>query len=227
MEKLVVLSGAGVSQESGLDTFRDKGGIWEEHQIEDVATPEAFQKDPAMVLHFYNKRRQQLLASKPNEAHRYIAALEQYFDVTVITQNIDNFHEQAGSSNVIHLHGELLKSKSVKNPDKIYDQTDDIKLGDRDKNGDQLRPHVVWFGEAVPMIPVAMEICKKADIALVIGTSLQVYPAAGLINDVPKNTKIYLIDPDPQVQAAENLEIITDKAVSGMKKLYNQLIQSE
>ena len=227
MDKLVVLSGAGVSQESGLHTFRDQGGLWENHSIEEVATPQAFEKNPEKVLNFYNQRRRQLLESKPNEAHQYIAALEQYFDVTVITQNVDNFHEQAGSSNVMHLHGELLKSKSVKNSDKIYDQTDDIKLGDRDKNGDQLRPHVVWFGEAVPMIPVAMEICKKADIALVIGTSLQVYPAAGLINDVPKNTKIYLIDPDPQVQAAENLEIITDKAVSGMKKLYNQLIQSE
>ena len=227
MDKLVVLSGAGVSQESGLHTFRDQGGLWENHSIEEVATPQAFEKNPEKVLNFYNQRRRQLLESKPNEAHQYIAALEQYFDVTVITQNVDNFHEQAGSSNVIHLHGELLKSKSVKNSDKIYDQTEDIKLGDRDKNGDQLRPHVVWFGEAVPMIPVAMEICKKADIALVIGTSLQVYPAAGLINDVPKNTKIYLIDPDPQVQAAENLEIITDKAVSGMKKLYNQLIQSE
>ena len=227
MDKLVVLSGAGVSQESGLHTFRDQGGLWENHSIEEVATPQAFEKNPEKVLNFYNQRRRQLLESKPNEAHQYIAALEQYFDVTVITQNVDNFHEQAGSSNVMHLHGELLKSKSVKNSDKIYDQTEDIKLGDRDKNGDQLRPHVVWFGEAVPMIPVAMEICKKADIALVIGTSLQVYPAAGLINDVPKNTKIYLIDPDPQVQAAENLEIITDKAVSGMKKLYNQLIQSE
>jgi len=227
MDKLVVLSGAGVSQESGLSTFRDQGGLWENHSIEEVATPQAFEKNPEKVLNFYNQRRRQLLESKPNEAHQYIAALEQYFDVTVITQNVDNFHEQAGSSNVMHLHGELLKSKSVKNSDKIYDQTEDIKLGDRDKNGDQLRPHVVWFGEAVPMIPVAMEICKKADIALVIGTSLQVYPAAGLINDVPKNTKIYLIDPDPQVQAAENLEIITDKAVSGMKKLYNQLIQSE
>ena len=227
MDKLVVLSGAGVSQESGLHTFRDQGGLWENHSIEEVATPQAFEKNPEKVLNFYNQRRRQLLESKPNEAHQHIAALEQYFDVTVITQNVDNFHEQAGSSNVMHLHGELLKSKSVKNSDKIYDQTEDIKLGDRDKNGDQLRPHVVWFGEAVPMIPVAMEICKKADIALVIGTSLQVYPAAGLINDVPKNTKIYLIDPDPQVQAAENLEIITDKAVSGMKKLYNQLIQSE
>jgi NAD-dependent deacetylase len=227
MDKLVVLSGAGVSQESGLTTFRDQGGLWENHSIEEVATPQAFEKDPEKVLNFYNQRRRQLLESKPNEAHQYIAALEQYFDVTVITQNVDNFHEQAGSSDVIHLHGELLKSKSFKNHDKIYDQMDDINLGDTDENGDQLRPHVVWFGEAVPMIPVAMEVCQKADIALVIGTSLQVYPAAGLIDDVPATAKIYLIDPDPQIQATENLEIISDKAVSGMKKLYNRLTKSE
>lgn len=226
MNKLVVLSGAGVSQESGLHTFRDQGGLWENHSIEEVATPDAFKKDPKKVLHFYNQRRRQLLESKPNEAHQYIAALEQYFDVTVITQNVDNFHEQAGSSHVLHLHGELLKSKSVKNPDKIYDQTDDINLGDTDENGNQLRPHVVWFGEAVPMIPVAMEICQKADLALVIGTSLQVYPAAGLMDDVPENAKIYLIDPNPQVQATENLEIIPDKAVKGMKKLYDRLTKT-
>ncbi len=226
MNKLVVLSGAGVSQESGLHTFRDQGGLWENHSIEEVATPDAFKKDPKKVLHFYNQRRRQLLESKPNEAHQYIAALEQYFDVTVITQNVDNFHEQAGSSHVLHLHGELLKSKSVKNPDKIYNQTDDINLGDTDENGNQLRPHVVWFGEAVPMIPVAMEICQKADLALVIGTSLQVYPAAGLMDDVPENPKIYLIDPNPQVQATGNLEIIPDKAVKGMKKLYDRLTKT-
>lgn len=226
MNKLVVLSGAGVSQESGLHTFRDQGGLWENHSIEEVATPDAFKKDPKKVLHFYNQRRRQLLESKPNEAHQYIAALEQYFDVTVITQNVDNFHEQARSSHVLHLHGELLKSKSVKNPDKIYDQTDDINLGDTDENGNQLRPHVVWFGEAVPMIPVAMEICQKADLALVIGTSLQVYPAAGLMDDVPENAKIYLIDPNPQVQATGNLEIIPDKAVKGMKKLYDRLTKT-
>ena len=227
MDKLVVLSGAGVSQESGLDTFRDKGGIWENHNIEDVATPQAFEKDPEKVLDFYNKRRRQLLELRPNQAHEYIAGLENYFDVTVITQNIDNFHEQAGSSDVIHLHGELLKSKSVNDPDKIYDQKSDIKLGDTDDQGSQIRPHVVWFGEAVPMMSVAMDICQKADLALVIGTSLQVYPAAGLLDDLPKDTKVYLIDPDPQVQPAENLEIIQDKAVNGMKKLYDRLTRSE
>ncbi len=223
MKKLVVLSGAGISQESGLSTFRDKGGLWEEHSIEEVATPEAFEKNPEKVLDFYNQRRRQLLRSKPNDAHRYLAALEQFYDTTIITQNIDNFHEQAGSKNVVHLHGELLKSKSVNDPEKIYEQKDDIHLGDTDENEDQLRPHVVWFGEAVPMIPVAAGICAQADIAIVIGTSLQVYPAAGLMDELPENAQIHLIDPDPQVRPGKHLEIIKDKAVHGMKTLYNKL----
>ena len=223
MKKLVVLSGAGISQESGLSTFRDKGGIWEEHSIEEVATPEAFEKNPEKVLDFYNQRRRQLLRSKPNDAHRYLAALEKFYDTTIITQNIDNFHEQAGSKNVVHLHGELLKSKSVNDPEKIYEQKDDIHLGDTDENGDQLRPHVVWFGEAVPMIPVAAGICAQADIAIVIGTSLQVYPAAGLMDELPEKARIHLIDPDPQVRPGKHLEIIKDKAVQGMKTLYNKL----
>lgn len=223
-KKLVVLTGAGISQESGLKTFRDQGGLWENHNIEDVATPEAFQKNPELVLSFYNQRRKQLLEAEPNEAHKLLADLEQYYDVTIITQNVDDFHERAGSQDVIHLHGELLKSRSIINPDKIYDQKKDILIGDTDENGHQLRPHVVWFGEAVAMIPYAMNICKIADTALVIGTSLQVYPAAGLINDVPDNAMIYLIDPNPQVEAGANLKIIKDKAVNGMKSLYNQLI---
>ncbi|MDR9448363.1 MAG: Sir2 family NAD-dependent protein deacetylase [Psychroflexus sp.] len=223
-KKLVVLTGAGISQESGLKTFRDQGGLWENHNIEDVATPEAFQKNPELVLSFYNQRRKQLLEAEPNEAHKLLADLEQYYDLTIITQNVDDFHERAGSQHVIHLHGELLKSRSIINPDKIYDQKKDILIGDTDENGHQLRPHVVWFGEAVAMIPYAMNICKIADTALVIGTSLQVYPAAGLINDVPDNAMIYLIDPNPQVEAGANLKIIKDKAVSGMKSLYNQLI---
>lgn len=223
-KKLVVLTGAGISQESGLKTFRDQGGLWENHNIEDVATPEAFQKNPELVLSFYNQRRKQLLEAEPNEAHKLLADLEQYYDVTIITQNVDDFHERAGSQHVVHLHGELLKSRSIINPDKIYDQKKDILIGDTDENGHQLRPHVVWFGEAVPMIPYAMNICKIADKALVIGTSLQVYPAAGLINDVPDNAMIYLIDPNPQVEAGANLKIIKDKAVNGMKSLYNQLI---
>lgn len=223
MKKLVVLSGAGISQESGLSTFRDKGGLWEEHSIEEVATPEAFEKNPEKVLDFYNKRRRQLLRSEPNDAHRYLAALAQYYDTTIITQNIDNFHEQAGSEHVVHLHGELLRSRSVRDPENTYEQKDDIHLGDTDENGDQLRPHVVWFGEAVPMIPVAVEICAQADIAIVIGTSLQVYPAAGLIDELPENAHIYLIDPDPQVKPSKNLEIIKDKAVNGMKTLYKKL----
>lgn len=223
MKKLVVLSGAGISQESGLSTFRDKGGLWEEHSIEEVATPEAFKKNPEKVLDFYNKRRRQLLRSEPNDAHRYLAALEQYYDTSIITQNIDNFHEQAGSEHVVHLHGELQRSRSVRDPENTYEQKDDIHLGDTDENGDQLRPHVVWFGEAVPMIPVAVEICAQADIAIVIGTSLQVYPAAGLIDELPENAHIYLIDPDPQVKPGKNLEIIKDKAVNGMKTLYEKL----
>ncbi|RZJ99131.1 MAG: NAD-dependent deacylase, partial [Flavobacterium sp.] len=196
-KKLVVLSGAGISAESGIQTFRDSNGLWEGHDIMEVASPEGFRKNPDLVLDFYNKRRRQLLTVNPNEAHSILAELENHFDVQIITQNVDDLHERAGSSNVLHLHGELLKVRSTRNPEYILDWKTDLTLNDKDKNGFSLRPHIVWFGEEVPALETAIEITQRADIFLVIGTSLQVYPAAGLIDFVPKNSKIYYIDPKP------------------------------
>ncbi len=196
-KKLVVLTGAGMSAESGISTFRDSGGLWDKYKIEEVATPEAFQQNPELVLEFYNQRRKQLGEVEPNKGHKTLARLQEKFDVQIITQNVDNLHERAGSKNVLHLHGELTKVRSVKYPNLIYDiGTKPIKLGDTCDKGAQLRPHIVWFGEAVPAIEQAAELVGKADIFVVIGTSLNVYPAAGLVSytqtDIPK----FLIDPN-------------------------------
>ena len=197
-KKLVVLTGAGMSAESGIATFRDSGGLWDQYPVEQVATPEGFEADPELVLNFYNMRRRELLKAKPNEGHRMLAELENDFDVHIITQNIDNLHEQAGSSRVLHLHGELMKARSTGDDSLIYDIDPlhcDIRLGDLCEKGFQLRPHIVWFGEAVPLIPEAEEITHGADIFVIIGTSLNVYPAAGLLNEVKRNIPVYLIDP--------------------------------
>ena len=197
-KKLVVLTGAGMSAESGIVTFRDSGGLWDQYPVEQVATPEGFEADPELVLNFYNMRRRELLKAKPNEGHRMLAELENDFDVHIITQNIDNLHEQAGSSRVLHLHGELMKARSTGDDSLIYDIDPlhcDIRLGDLCEKGFQLRPHIVWFGEAVPLIPEAEEITHGADIFVIIGTSLNVYPAAGLLNEVKRNIPVYLIDP--------------------------------
>ena len=198
MQKLVVLSGAGISAESGLSTFRDNGGLWDEYNVYKVATPEAWEANPELVLEFYNKRRKQMISVQPNVAHKEIAALEEKFIVNVITQNIDDLHERAGSSKILHLHGELINARSSKNAHykkRLSKENIEIKLGDLCPEGRQLRPDVVWFGEAVPAIDTAIDIAKKADTLLIIGTSLQVYPAASLVMYVPQHCKIFVIDP--------------------------------
>lgn len=225
MKKIVVLTGAGVSAESGIKTFRDTDGLWEGHDIHDVATPEAWQLNPKLVLDFYNQRRKQLLSVKPNSAHEILVLLEKIYDVTIITQNIDDLHERAGSSKVIHLHGELRKVRSTKDKSIIYQWDHDLKLGDYCDLKSQLRPHIVWFGEDVPKLSLAEEITHKADILLIIGTSMQVYPAANLIYHIKENTPIYFIDPKPNINENQfkNLTIISKTATKGMELLYSLL----
>ena len=223
MKHIVVLTGAGMSAESGLKTFRDADGLWEGHDVYEVATPEGFQANPELVLEFYNQRRRQLLTVEPNSAHFDLATLEKDYKVSIITQNVDDLHERAGSSNVIHLHGELLKSRNVVDDLAVFDCSDDIKVGDTCPNGHQLRPHIVWFGEAVPMIEKAVEICETADILLIIGTSMQVYPAAGLMHYVPKDIPIYLIDPRPAMESKGKLTVISENATVGMRKVIELL----
>ena len=224
MKKLVVLSGAGMSQESGLKTFRDMGGIWEQYDVTEVATPEAWQRDPELVLRFYNERRKQLFDAKPNRGHRGIAELEKWFEVHVVTQNVDNLHEQAGSKKVTHLHGELMKARSTLDSYLIYELDNwELKLGDCCEKGSQLRPHIVWFGEAVPEIPNAIGIVQQADILVVIGTSLAVYPAASLVNYVRKGTPIFVIDPGKPEVYQENVTYIEKKAEIGVELLKTEL----
>ena len=227
MKKLVVLSGAGISAESGIKTFRDADGLWEGHDIMEVASPIGFAKNPGLVLDFYNKRRAQLLEVQPNQAHSILAELQNEFDIHIITQNVDDLHERAGSNNVIHLHGELLKARSVYNEQIILDWKTDLFLGDVDQFGNQLRPHIVWFGEEVPAMEKALEIVEQADILVVIGTSLQVYPAAGLINYVNQNIPVYYIDPKPATiyDLPNPLEVIPLSATEGMKILKDLLIR--
>lgn len=226
MKKLVVLSGAGISAESGIKTFRDSDGLWENYRVEDVATPEAWRRDPLLVLEFYNQRRKQALSSEPNEAHRILADLQDYFDVQIITQNVDNLHERAGNKKVLHLHGELFKVRSTTNPELIYELDGwELKAGDLCDEGSQLRPHIVWFGEEVPAMVEALPMCEEADIFVVVGTSLQVYPAAGLIDYVFSNVPIYVIDPQsPKVSRRKNVTYIQEKASTGMQILRNQLL---
>jgi NAD-dependent deacetylase len=217
--KLVVLSGAGISAESGIKTFRDSNGLWEEYNVEDVATPEGWAKNNALVLEFYNKRRKQAQGAKPNKAHYALAELEEKFDVHIITQNVDNLHERAGSTKVLHLHGELMKSRSTINPKLIYDiKGTELNLGDTCEMGSQLRPHIVWFGEAVPEMTNAYFIAQHADIFMVIGTSMLVYPAASLIDYVNSHIPKYLIDPnDVNLSGIDNLTVIKEKATKGME----------
>lgn len=227
MKKLVVFTGAGISQESGLKTFRDTGGLWEEYDIMEVATPEAWDANPALVLEFYNKRREQALMAEPNDAHKIISKLEKDFDVHVITQNIDDLHERAGSKNVLHLHGEITKARSVIT-DEIYTiGNKTIELNDLCKDGHQLRPHIVWFGEDVPNMIIAQEIVKTADILLIIGTSLNVYPAAGLVHSTTDRCKKYLIDPSDELKtkSIKNLTVINKKATEGMQDFYDLITQ--
>lgn len=228
-KRLVVLSGAGVSAESGISTFRDSGGLWEKHRIEDVATPDGWLRNPQLVLDFYNTRRRELLTAIPNGGHTGLASLENDFDVRIITQNVDNLHERAGSSKVLHLHGELMKARSSKNPDLITELTPpdcDIRLGDLATDGSQLRPFIVWFNEAVPMIEPAMEWASEADIFVIIGTSLNVYPAAGLLHYVPHNAPVYQIDPNEvSLPNNRNITVIRQGATQGVMTLREMLLQ--
>jgi NAD-dependent deacetylase len=225
-KKVVALTGAGISAESGLKTFRDSDGLWEEYRIEEVATYDAWMRNPALVLEFYNKRRSQLGTVSPNAAHLALVKLEQQFDVQIITQNVDDLHERAGSSRILHLHGQLTKVRSTRYPELVTDiGYNDIKPGDLCKKGFQLRPHIVWFGEAVPLIEDAAELTQLADILLVIGTSMAVYPAAGLVHYVKPGVPIYLIDPGSlQVHGIPNLTFIQEKAGIGVPRLVDQLL---
>ena len=225
-QKIVVLSGAGISAESGIPTFRASDGLWENHRIEDVATPEGWQKNQALVQDFYNQRRKQALSVLPNAGHLALVKLEAKYDVTIITQNVDNLHEKAGSSHVIHLHGELFKSRSSVDESLIYDiEGWEIKAGDYCEKGSQLRPHIVWFGEAVPMMDIALEITNEADIFIVVGTSLNVYPAAGLVYIVEDNVPIYVVDPfTPEMQKRPNVTFIAEPATTGLTKLAEELL---
>lgn len=227
MKKIVVLSGAGISAESGISTFRDANGLWENHRIEDVASPEGFAKNPELVMTFYNLRRRQLKDVLPNKAHKILAELEQYFEVYIITQNVDNLHERAGSTNVIHLHGELNKVRPVNGFYPILQWEDDLEIGDTDDSGNQLRPHIVWFGEMVPEMENAQNLVEKADIFIVVGTSMQVYPAAGLIHDVPKNCQIYVIDPHLDNRYTRNENFLAMTAVEGMSILKEKLLKNQ
>jgi NAD-dependent deacetylase len=226
MKKVVVLSGAGVSAESGIKTFRDSGGLWEGHDVMEVASPEGWHTNPELVLDFYNQRRKNALNASPNDGHLIIAELEEYFKVSVITQNIDNLHEKAGSSHVVHLHGELFKSRSTVDPSLVYNiEGAELNLGDTCEKGSQLRPHIVWFGEMVPMMEVAVEEVITADIFIVIGTSLQVYPAAGLLEYARSSTPIYVIDPNmPNISHRSSLHLIEEVGSIGMKIVKQQLI---
>lgn len=216
---IVILTGAGMSAESGIKTFRDENGLWEGHDVMEVASPEGFKRNPELVLDFYNKRRKQLKEVEPNQAHKDIAALENKYEVTIITQNVDDLHERAGSTNVVHLHGELRKIRSSGNEKDVKDWMDDINVGDLCAKGHQLRPHIVWFGEAVPMIEKAVEICYTADILVIIGTSMQVYPAASLMDYVPSKTPIFYIDPKPAIKNSGKVNVIPKTATEGLKEL--------
>lgn len=224
-KKLVVLTGAGISAESGLKTFRDADGLWEGYDINEVATATAWRRNPALVLEFYNLRREGVKQAEPNTAHHILAELQSHYDVTVITQNIDDLHERAGSNNIIHLHGEILKMRSEKNPELIYPIEKNIELGDRAEDGAQLRPHIVWFEEPVPMIEHAALVTKQADIFLIVGTSLAVYPAAALINYAPWPIPKFIVDKKiPYTSSLYNLTAIEKTAVDGMLELKSQLV---
>lgn len=224
-KKLVVLTGAGISAESGIDTFRGAGGLWEGHDVTKVASPEGWAENQSLVLDFYNKRRKAVVEAEPNQAHKILAELERYYDVHIITQNIDDLHERGGSTKVLHLHGEIKKARSTVDENLIYEMEGwEIKEGDLCEKGSQLRPHIVWFGEMVPMIEPAARITAEADILLVVGTSLQVYPAAGLIHQVSQDVPIYVVDPStPEYYGSNQVTAIAKSAVEGMKELFEKL----
>ncbi|WP_373780240.1 NAD-dependent deacylase [Neisseria dentiae] len=224
MKKCVVLTGAGISADSGLNTFRDAGGLWEGHKVTDVCTPEAFARNPKLVLDFYNMRRRQANEAQPNAAHQALVRLEAHYRVQIITQNVDNLHERAGSRRVLHLHGELNKVRSCADEREVLDWTGDLNIGHTDGKGRQLRPHIVWFGEEVPLFAQAVEEMRDADIVMVVGTSLQVYPAASLLHFAPPQAECFLVDPKPQ-QAGRAVEIVAQKAKDGVPALVDELIR--
>ena len=230
-KRIAILTGAGMSAESGLATFRDSNGLWEGHDVYAVATPEGWHADKELVLSFYNERRRQLLEAKPNKGHLLLTELEKKFDVTVITQNVDDLHERAGTSKVIHLHGELFKVRSTGYENLIYDWRKDLKIGDLCEKGYQLRPHIVWFGEAVPMLEKAIRQILLSDILLIIGTSMQVYPAAGLVHYLPPGRMIYYVDPNPNISyelsKSPFLKVISEKASSGVPILVDLLMKGD
>lgn len=225
MKKIVVLTGAGISAESGLNTFRDADGLWEGHDVTKVASPIGFANNPELVLDFYNQRRRQLLTVKPNEAHIALAKLEKNYEVTIITQNVDDLHERGGSSTILHLHGELLKVRSTQYPNLIYNWKKDLVLGDVCEKNTQLRPHIVWFGEDVPLLSKAIEITSRADILMIVGTSMQVYPAASLIH-YTKNIPIYFIDPKPNISSSsfDKLTVVAETATIGVPQVIKQYL---
>ncbi len=227
MKKIAVLTGAGMSAESGVSTFRDNNGLWENHRVEDVATPGAWKNNPELVMEFYNQRRKQLFEVEPNNGHLWLVKLEKKYNVQIVTQNVDDLHERAGSKNVLHLHGELKKVRSTIDPELVYTLDNwELKIGDKCELGSQLRPHIVWFGESVPMIENAVSVISDADILIVVGTSMAVYPAASLINYVPEDIPKYYIDPKAfQVGGVENLITINEKAGIGVPKLVSELLQ--
>lgn len=227
MQKVVVLSGAGMSAESGLKTFRDANGLWEGHDVMQVATPEGWKANQELVLRFYNERRKQLLEVLPNQGHLDLVKLEEAYDVHIITQNVDDLHERAGSSKVIHLHGELLKVRSCKNPYIVLNWKEDLKTGDLCPQGDQLRPHIVWFGEEVPLMEDAAHIVSQADYIIIIGTSMQVYPAAGLITLAQPDAEVFFIDPAPSITQKVGLTILPERATTGVKKVVDTLLSKE
>ncbi|MDH7444077.1 SIR2 family NAD-dependent protein deacylase [Aquimarina sp. 2201CG14-23] len=226
MKKVVVLTGAGISAESGIKTFRDADGLWEGHDIMEVASPIGWDKNPSLVLDFYNKRRSQLQQVTPNQAHKALVDLEKTHQVTIVTQNVDDLHERAGSSHVVHLHGELLKVRSQFDENLVLDWKTDLIIGDFCEHNSQLRPHIVWFGEEVPMLEQAIQITEQADILMIIGTSMQVYPAASLLQFAPHNTPIYFIDPKPAIAPQENLTILAEKATVGVPEIVQELMEA-
>ncbi|MCK9163573.1 MAG: Sir2 family NAD-dependent protein deacetylase [Bacteroidales bacterium] len=225
MKNIVVLTGAGISKESGINTFRDSGGLWENHRVEDVANFDSWVKNPDLVRDFYNQRRKDVIEAEPNEAHNELTRLEKHFNVNIITQNIDDFHERAGSTNIIHLHGEIMKVQSVRDPYYVRELSG-WKLTENHKDiyGEPLRPYIVWFGEAVPMIEPSIELCQKADIFIIVGTSLAVYPAAGLINYIPLNSKKYLVDPNEVKGDLNGIFFVKEKASVGVKRVVDEIL---
>ena len=228
-KKIAVLTGAGVSAESGINTFRDADGLWEGHDVMEVASPQGFVQNPELVLDFYNQRRRQLSTVEPNAAHLALATLEVSYEVTIITQNVDDLHERGGSTHVLHLHGELLKARSVKNERMILDWSTDLNVGDLCPDGNQLRPHIVWFGEMVPLLDTAATIVETADIVIIIGTSMQVYPAAGLVNFARPGTRIYFVDPRPSISQNDfnDLTILKETAATGVPTLVANLMNDQ